>query len=89
MCTHAAAGTGDVVINIGAVNRQASVTGLASAEVLASARSLSTESQRLKFEIEKFVTKCGRNECGRNECGRNECGRSRAPPRGRLGLRRA
>ena len=53
---HAAAGTGDVVTNIGAVNRQASVTGLASTEVLASARSLSTESQRLKFEIEKFVT---------------------------------
>ena len=52
---HAATGTGDVVANIGAVNRQASVTGLASAEVLASARSLSTESQRLKLEIEKFV----------------------------------
>jgi methyl-accepting chemotaxis protein len=52
---HAATGTGDVVTNIGAVNRQASVTGHASAEVLASARSLSTESQRLKLEIEKFV----------------------------------
>ena len=52
---HAATGTGDVVTNIGAVNRQASVTGHASTEVLASARSLSTESQRLKLEIEKFV----------------------------------
>ena len=37
------------------VRLQASVTGLASAEVLASARSLSTESQRLKLEIQKFV----------------------------------
>jgi methyl-accepting chemotaxis protein len=52
---HAATGTGDVVTNIGAVNRQASVTGHASTEVLASARSLSTESRRLKLEIEKFV----------------------------------
>ncbi|MBX9773632.1 MAG: HAMP domain-containing protein [Xanthobacteraceae bacterium] len=52
---HAATGTSDVVTNIGAVNRQASVTGHASTEVLASARSLSTESQRLKLEIEKFV----------------------------------
>jgi hypothetical protein len=31
------------------------VTGHASTEVLTSARSLSTESQRLKREIEKFV----------------------------------
>jgi methyl-accepting chemotaxis protein len=52
---HAATGTGDVVTNIDAVNRQASVTGHASTEVLESARSLSTESRRLKLEIEKFV----------------------------------
>jgi methyl-accepting chemotaxis protein len=52
---HAATGTSEVADNIGAVNRQASATGAASSQVLASAKSLSVESQRLKEEIQKFV----------------------------------
>jgi methyl-accepting chemotaxis protein len=51
----AAGGTGEVAGNIATVNRQASVAGAASADVLKSAKLLSTESQRLKLEIDGFV----------------------------------
>jgi methyl-accepting chemotaxis protein len=51
----ASAGTGQVACTIADVNRQAASTGLASGDVLASARSLSTESQRLASEMRKFV----------------------------------
>ena len=52
----AAQGTTQVASNITDVNRGASETGSASAQVLSSAQSLSTESSRLKFEVEKFLT---------------------------------
>jgi methyl-accepting chemotaxis protein len=51
----AAKGTSQVADNITEVNRGASATGTASAQVLASAQSLSTESSRLKQEVEKFL----------------------------------
>jgi methyl-accepting chemotaxis protein len=51
----AASGTAQVATNITDVNRGASETGSASAQVLDSARSLATESGRLKVEVKKFV----------------------------------
>jgi methyl-accepting chemotaxis protein len=51
----AAAGTSQVVSHIGEVNRGASETGSASANLLTSAQSLSGESHRLKSEVEKFL----------------------------------
>ncbi len=53
----AAAGTTQVATNITEVNRGASETGSASAQVLSSAQDLSTESVRLKSEVEKFLAK--------------------------------
>ena len=52
----AAKGTTQVASNITDVNRGASETGSASAEVLSSARSLSSESNHLKVEVEKFLS---------------------------------
>jgi methyl-accepting chemotaxis protein len=51
----AAQGTAQVAANIVDVNHGASETGTASAQVLSSARSLSSESSRLKLEVDKFV----------------------------------
>jgi len=51
----AATGTSQVATNITDVNRGASETGSASAQVLASAQSLSSESNHLKVEVEKFL----------------------------------
>jgi methyl-accepting chemotaxis protein len=51
----AAQGTGEVATNITDVNRGASETGTASAQVLSSAQSLSSESNRLKSEVERFL----------------------------------
>jgi len=51
----AAQGTAEVAGNITSVNRGASETGSASAQVLASAQSLSKESNRLKLEVDKFL----------------------------------
>jgi methyl-accepting chemotaxis protein len=52
----AAKGTTAVATNITEVNRGASETGTASAKVLSSARSLSSESHRLKTEVDKFLS---------------------------------
>jgi methyl-accepting chemotaxis protein len=52
----AAQGTAQVAANITDVNRGAAKTGSASTQVLASARSLSAESNRLKREVGKFLT---------------------------------
>jgi methyl-accepting chemotaxis protein len=51
----AAQGTGHVATNIADVNRGASATGAASAQVLASAQLLSSDSNRLKHEAQKFL----------------------------------
>jgi methyl-accepting chemotaxis protein len=51
----AATGTAQVATNITDVNRGANETGSASAQVLASAQSLSHESDSLKAEVEKFL----------------------------------
>lgn len=51
----AATGTTEVANNIGEVNRGATETGSASSQVLASAQSLSNESNRLKLEVEHFL----------------------------------
>jgi methyl-accepting chemotaxis protein len=51
----AAQGTSQVAVNIVDVNKGARETGSASAKVLASARSLSGESNRLKLEVGKFL----------------------------------
>ena len=53
--SEAASGTNQVAANIMDVNRGAAATGAASAQVLASAKSLSTDSTRLKIEVQKFV----------------------------------
>jgi len=42
---------------LSAVNRGASETGSASTQVLASARSLSAEGNKLKIEIDRFLSK--------------------------------
>jgi methyl-accepting chemotaxis protein len=52
----AAKGTAQVATNITNVNRGAGETGSASAQVLASAQSLSSESNHLKAEVDKFLT---------------------------------
>jgi methyl-accepting chemotaxis protein len=51
----AALGTNEVASNFADVNRAAEETGSASAQVLASARSLSQQSGNLKSEMEKFL----------------------------------
>lgn len=51
----AAAGTAMVASNIDDVNKGAGETGSASAQVLTSAQSLSSESNRLKVEVRKFL----------------------------------
>jgi methyl-accepting chemotaxis protein len=51
----AAQGTAQVATNIESVSRGASETGSASSHVLSSARSLATESSRLKLELSKFL----------------------------------
>jgi methyl-accepting chemotaxis protein len=53
----AASRTMQVASNITEVNRGASETGSASAQVLSSAQGLSTESVRLKGEVEKFIAR--------------------------------
>jgi methyl-accepting chemotaxis protein len=50
-----ASSTSKVTSNITEVNRGAGETGSASSQVLASAKSLSTESNRLKLEVDKFL----------------------------------
>ena len=50
-----AGGTASVAANISEVSRGASETGSASSQVLSSAQSLSSESNRLKFEVGKFL----------------------------------
>jgi methyl-accepting chemotaxis protein len=53
--SEAAKGTAEVAEKITEVNRGASATGTASAQVLASARSLSVQSSNLKVEVENFL----------------------------------
>ena len=53
--SEAAKGTVEVADKIAQVSHGASATGAASGQVLASARSLSSESSRLKTEVEKFL----------------------------------
>ncbi len=52
----AAEGTTQVASSISEVNRGASETGSASSQVLSSAQSLSTESSRLRVEVDKFLS---------------------------------
>ena len=52
----AAVGTAQVASNITEVSRGAIETGSASAQVLSSAQSLSSESNHLKVEVEKFLS---------------------------------
>jgi methyl-accepting chemotaxis protein len=52
----AAKGTTQVATNITDVNRGAAETGSASAQVLASAKSLSSESHHLRSEVDKFLS---------------------------------
>jgi methyl-accepting chemotaxis protein len=52
----AAKGTGQVATSITDVNRGAAETGSASAQVLASAQSLSAESHHLRAEVDKFLS---------------------------------
>ena len=52
----AASGTSQVAANIVEVSRGASETGSASSQVLSSAQSLSSESNRLKLEVGKFLS---------------------------------
>jgi methyl-accepting chemotaxis protein len=51
----AAKGTSNVAANIGDVNREASQTGKASGQVLASAQQLSSQGTKLKSEVAKFL----------------------------------
>ena len=51
----AAAGTNQVASNITDVNRGTAETGSASSQVLSSAQSLASESNRLKLEVHKFL----------------------------------
>lgn len=53
---HAAAGTQQVSSNIAQVQHGASETGSASAQVHSAAKSLSSESNRLKLEVDKFLS---------------------------------
>ena len=52
---HAAQGTLQVTSNVTDLQRGASDTGAASAQVLSAAKSLSNESNRLKVEVAKFL----------------------------------
>jgi methyl-accepting chemotaxis protein len=52
----AARGSAEVAANVTNVNRGASETGSASSQVLRSAQSLSGESNRLKLEVDRFLT---------------------------------
>jgi methyl-accepting chemotaxis protein len=52
---HAAQGTRQVSSNITDVERGASETGTASSSVLSAAQSLSSDSNRLKLEVRKFL----------------------------------
>jgi methyl-accepting chemotaxis protein len=51
-----AQGTHEAAANIVQVNRGATETGSASADVLNSARTLSTESTRLREELDRFMS---------------------------------
>ncbi|MEZ5786845.1 MAG: methyl-accepting chemotaxis protein [Xanthobacteraceae bacterium] len=51
----ASQGTTEVARNIGDVNKGAVETGQASSQMLTSAKSLSSESNRLSYEVEKFL----------------------------------
>ena len=51
----AAAGTSEVSANISSVRQGATETGSASSQVLSAAQSLSNDSNRLKFEVSKFL----------------------------------
>jgi methyl-accepting chemotaxis protein len=53
----ASQGTSEVASNITNVNRGAGETGSASSQVLASAQSLSSESNHLKVEVDKFLAR--------------------------------
>jgi len=53
---HASAGTSQVSANIADVQRGAGETGSASAQVLSSAQSLSSESNRLRLEVNRFLS---------------------------------
>ena len=53
---HASEGTSQVSFNIADVQRGAGETGSASAQVLSSAQSLSSESNRLKLEVNRFLS---------------------------------
>jgi methyl-accepting chemotaxis protein len=53
--SQAAEGTSSVASNIVEVNRGANETGSASSQVLSSAQSLSSDSNRLKVEVDKFL----------------------------------
>ncbi|MGV7219191.1 methyl-accepting chemotaxis protein [Bradyrhizobium sp. UFLA05-112] len=55
----AAIGTNEVASNIAEVNRGAGETGTASTQVLAAARSLSEDSNRLKLEVHRFLATVG------------------------------
>jgi methyl-accepting chemotaxis protein len=52
----AAQGTSQVAGNIADVSKGAGETGSASTQVLASARALSSEGNKLKLEVERFLT---------------------------------
>jgi methyl-accepting chemotaxis protein len=52
----AAAGTTQLATNIADVNRGADAAGAASTDVLSSAQLLSGESNRLKLEMERFLS---------------------------------
>jgi methyl-accepting chemotaxis protein len=52
----AAQGAAAVAINITGVHRAANETGSGSVQVLSSARSLANQSDRLKLEVQKFLT---------------------------------
>jgi methyl-accepting chemotaxis protein len=51
----AAQGTAQIVTNINDASRGAGKMGSASAQVLASAQSLASESNHLKIEVDKFL----------------------------------
>jgi methyl-accepting chemotaxis protein len=51
----AAQGTSQVAVNIADVNDGAGETGSASTQVLASAQSLSSDSNHLRLEVDKFL----------------------------------
>jgi len=56
VCTTACTGTRQVSANIANVQRGASQTGSASAQVLMSAKSLAGDSGRLKLEVGQFLS---------------------------------